>query len=170
MNEIKNERYLNCKYLDAGMDGMLCSMDICTTCKEFNGENCSYFTPKNEVEQKEIEEMAKVLDEIEAIMCENAAYDTPDMAKAFYNAGYRNVKDKVVLTERELEIAMKNQYDVGFRYGCKKTAREIFDILYQWLDLENIEKYGFVTIQKFDFLRKFREIHKQCGVEWNDEI
>lgn len=47
----------------------------------------------------------------------------------------------------------------------KETATKIFDILYQWLDLEQIEKYGFVTIQKFDFLRKFREIFKQFGIE-----
>lgn len=46
----------------------------------------------------------------------------------------------------------------------KETAEKIFEVLYQWLDLENIEKYGFVTIQKFDFLRKFREIYKQFGV------
>ena len=46
----------------------------------------------------------------------------------------------------------------------KETVEKIFDTLYQWLDLEEIEKYGFVTIQKFDFLRKFREIYKQFGV------
>lgn len=46
----------------------------------------------------------------------------------------------------------------------KETAEKIFNSLYQWLDLENIEKYGFVTRQKFDFLRKFREIYKQFGV------
>ena len=51
--------------------------------------------------QKEIEEMAKALDAIEAIMWENAAYDTSDMAKSFYNAGYRNCKDKAVLTKEE---------------------------------------------------------------------
>lgn len=48
---------------------------------------------------------------------------------------------------------------------CKKTAEKIFEILYQWLDLEEKEKYSFVTIQKFDLLRKFREIYKQFGVE-----
>lgn len=38
---IKEEkRYLTCKYLDAGMDGMLCSKSLCSTCKEFNGEKC----------------------------------------------------------------------------------------------------------------------------------
>ena len=47
----------------------------------------------------------------------------------------------------------------------KETAKEIFEELYTWLRLEEISKYGFVTIQKFDFLRKFREIIKQFGVE-----
>lgn len=42
-----NKRYLTCKYLDAGMDGMLCSRSLCTTCKEFNGEKCSNFISKN---------------------------------------------------------------------------------------------------------------------------
>ena len=51
----------------------------------------------------------------------------------------------------------------------KETAEKIFDVLYQWLRLEEIEKYGFVTIQKFDFLRKFREIYKQLGVDLGDE-
>lgn len=43
----ENKRYLKCKYLDAGMDGMLCSKNLCTTCKEFNGEKCSNFISKN---------------------------------------------------------------------------------------------------------------------------
>lgn len=46
------KRYLNCKYLDAGMDGMLCSMSLCTTCKEFNGEKCPYYTAKNKTKDK----------------------------------------------------------------------------------------------------------------------
>lgn len=44
---MENKRYLNCKYLDAGMDGMLCSKKLCTTCKEFNGEKGSNFISKN---------------------------------------------------------------------------------------------------------------------------
>lgn len=59
------------------------------------------FATDNNVDCKEVEEMTKVFDEIEAIMWENAAYDTPDMAKSFYNAGYRNVKDKVVMSKEE---------------------------------------------------------------------
>ena len=49
----ENKRYLNCKYLDAGMDGMLCSMSLCTTCKEFNGEKCDYYTAKDKPKNKE---------------------------------------------------------------------------------------------------------------------
>ena len=42
---------------------------------------------------------------------------------------------------------------------------KIFDVLYQWLSLENTEKGGFVTIQKFDFLSKFRELYQQLCIE-----
>lgn len=49
-------------------------------------------------------------------------------------------------------------YHNGYLDGSKETTAKIFDELYTWLDLEEIEKYGFVQIQKFDFLRKFREI------------
>ena len=47
----------------------------------------------------------------------------------------------------------------------RETAKKIFDALYQWLDLENTEKCGFATIQKFDLLKKFREIYQQLGTE-----
>ena len=112
-----------------------------------------------------------------------------------YNAGYCRVPENaVVLTreefdrlnsciksEEEVRAIMEQQMlpmvreltdkEVGKKLDTvtalvrKETADKIFDILYQWLDLEQIEKYGFVTIQKFDFLRKFREIFKQFGVE-----
>ena len=49
----ENKRYLNCKYLDAGMDGMLCSKSLCTTCKEFKGEKCKDYTPENKIKDKE---------------------------------------------------------------------------------------------------------------------
>lgn len=63
----KEKRYLNCKYLDAGMDGMLCSMNLCTTCKEFNGEKCSYYTPKNKMKDKEIK-----LPKAKCVKCKHA--------------------------------------------------------------------------------------------------
>lgn len=63
-------------------------------------------------DEKQIEEMAKAQCVL-TINCEKCAYK-PDCihignAKLIYNAGYRNCKDKVVLTEREHEIAMRNQ-------------------------------------------------------------
>lgn len=49
---MKDKRYLNCKYLDAGMDGMLCSQELCKTCTEFLGGTCLYFTPKDKAKKK----------------------------------------------------------------------------------------------------------------------
>ena len=79
------------------------------------------FVTDNNDAHKEVEEMTKVLDEIEAIMWENAAYDTPDMAKSFYNAGYRNVKDKVVLSKEELIERYRQEHE----WASRETAREI---------------------------------------------
>lgn len=73
---------------------------------------------------------------------------------------YERITKELVTEQRATEIA--KEYFEKIR---KETADKIFEVLYQWLDLENIEKYGFVTIQKFDFLRKFREIYKQFGLE-----
>lgn len=143
--EKNKKRYLDCKYLDAGMDGMLCSMDICTTCKEFNGENCSCFEPKENMNETEIEEMAKVIKNTWLVdlegntFCVNEFLDEVDIenvARELYEQDYRNCKDKVVFTEREHEIAMKNQYDVGFRFGCKKMQEENGQLRLENNDLE----------------------------------
>lgn len=88
----------------------------------------------NNAARKEIEEMAKVLDEIEAIMWENAAYDTPDMAKAFYNAGYRNVKNKVVIPEEITEETSPEDIIKIVKYNekvRKEMAREIYNVFRQ---------------------------------------
>lgn len=81
MKNKENKRYLNCKYLDAGMDGMLCSKTLCTTCIEFNGKKCKDYISKNTTSKKEKQFR-------ERVMC-NIAYceDTPneqieEMAKA----------------------------------------------------------------------------------------
>lgn len=101
--------------------------------------------------------------------------DCKFVAEEMYNKGHRKLsEDSVVLSREEYnEIKMyqsyipemKKAFDKVRNATIKETTENIFDILYQWLDLENIEKYGFVTIQKFDFLRKFREIYKQFGLE-----
>lgn len=79
-------------------------------------------------------------------------------------------KGSVVLSKEEQEKILTatesriNKLKEQVKQAQKETAEKIFEILYQWLDLENIEKLGFVTIQKFDFLQKFREIYKQFDV------
>ena len=76
--------------------------------------------------------------------------------------------DVVVLTQEEWATVHEQfaqamyQKEVNTR---KETVVKIFDALYQWLDLENTEKCGFATIQKFDFLNKFRELYQQFGIE-----
>ena len=66
------------------------------------------------------------------------------------------------------ELKAEKLYNAGYRKADevrKETAKKIFDVLYQGLDLENTEKGGFVTIQKFDFLNKFRELYQQLCIE-----
>lgn len=64
--------------------------------------------------------------------------------------------------EEAQEVAVK-EIEEYVQQARKETAEKIFDKLYTWLDLEEIEKDGFVTIQKFDFLRKYREIFKEIS-------
>ena len=185
MNEIKKKRYLDCKYLDAGMDGMLCSMDMCTTCKEFNGETCSYFMSKNEVEQKEIEELSEDLTRAVQYDIENAdlinSYDT---AINLIKQGYHNCKDKVVLDKEEYErlLACEHNLNVGresyrrmeeraystieslkeeLAQARKETAREIY---LQAIAIVNATKH---IIQGREYLHidALKEIIKQRGVE-----
>ena len=70
--------------------------------------------------------------------------------------------------EIDYEETAKRLYKAGYQKADevrRETAKKIFDALYQWLDLENTEKCGFATIQKFDLLKKFREIYQQLGTE-----
>lgn len=93
--------------------------------------------------QEQIKEMAIIL--YKKMILDANEYEKDcftKYAEALYNAGYRKA-DEV----------------------RKETAKKIFDALYQWLDLENTEKCGFATIQKFDFLSKFRELYQQLGIE-----
>ena len=122
----------------------------------------------NEIEQKEIEEMAKVIRDADALdclndNCDNCNYqyhhycDSVMQATSVYNAGYRNCKDKVVLDKEELdkinELNAKN-----IKREQEATARDIFNAL------------GFITYRKqgkayiFD-VKELRELAKQYGVE-----
>ena len=82
----------------------------------------------NEIEKKEIEEMARGLSD--CVGYDDWSYgeytvDCDYTAHKMFEKGYRNVKDKVVLTEEAHEIAMKIQYEVGFNFGCKKMQEKL---------------------------------------------
>ena len=158
---MSKERYLNCKYLDAGMDGMLCSMNLCTTCKEFKGEKCSYYMPKNKskdkkkqnnvneyfsniliknckriVEQadKEIEEMAKI---IALEMCPTQKeYSKFNNEATCYFARCRNIKNAV---DKYLSNLIKDYlYKISREYNS--------DIAY----FSEILSTKYLTVQEFN--------------------
>jgi hypothetical protein len=114
------------------------------------------------------------------------------LVERLYNAGYRKIPENAVVmtgteTEERLEDLLIDFDEMSFYPATlmpnseecarewkrkliyaigqlrKETAEKIFDKLYTWLNLEEIEKYGFIHIQKFDFLRKFREICKEIS-------
>ena len=119
----------------------------------------------NEIEKKEIEEMAKDSGgcdyphrPCEKCWCkEEQECSAYSYATSFYKRGYRNCKDKVVLSKEELdkinELNAKN-----IKLEQEATARDIFNAL------------GFITYRKqgkayiFD-VKELRELAKEYGVE-----
>lgn len=133
---MRDKRYLNCKYLDAGMDGVLCSNEgLCATCKEFKGEKCSYYTPKNKMKDKEkqfetdtndgykeIEEMAKELEkDINTPM-----YSYHYLASKLQPKGWIKLpKDKVVLSREAWEEKLEaSKRVIDLSHEITKTHRE----------------------------------------------
>ena len=117
--------------------------------------------------QKQIEEMAKVIEE-EQIRIANTTEGFQELmkkgvaychAKAFYNTGYRNCKDKVVLTKeqyKELTLARQSIFkmlDERDDKARKETARGILKMLYTAMPKTNVVV----------------EIKRQYGVEVDDD-
>ena len=74
-----------------------------------------------ELENAMVEEIANIL-ETRII---NKTWRSKSVAREIYNAVYRKQQEgSVVITERQHEIAMRNQYDVGFNFGYKKGSKE----------------------------------------------
>ena len=119
---------------------------------------------------KQIEEMIKTIAECNKESCEDCK-----LICTYYSAikifWEKLTENAVVLTYDELQNIKNARYCTGFingkEDGIKETVEKIFEELYDWLNLEEIEKYGFVHIQKFDFLQKFRNVYKKLC---NDEI
>lgn len=107
----------------------------------------------NEIENKEIEEMAhdiyweeKDCDILTKSGCE-------DLAEILIGLGYRNVKDKVVLTKEELdkinELNAKN-----IKREQEATARDIIDYV----------RYSFIHNRR-EFLKDLEKLEKEYGME-----
>lgn len=70
----KDKKYLDCKYLDAGMDGMLCSKNAYETCTAFLGKKCPVISEETEqVKQYTKEDAIAIMDKLkEIVSCEEA--------------------------------------------------------------------------------------------------
>lgn len=112
-------------------------------------------------DQEQIEEMAVDIAKRDCSLWEHC----PKEPK--YNCISQN--PEIMLESSKNYVTIANWLvNAGYRKADevrRETAKKIFDALYQWLDLENTEKCGFATIQKFDLLKKFREIYQQLGTE-----
>ena len=128
----------------------------------------------HEEKHKQIEEMAKMIENIlnrKMVIGNLSQFIAVELSK-YYQP--KIDKDSVVLTEREHEIAMIHQYDVGFAFGyekgSKETAEKILKTLmkeaeYYYLADYNDCMHDEPFIEKQDLLIIINEIAKQFGVE-----
>lgn len=113
--------------------------------------------------EKMIEEMAEIISETWLVDLEGNTYDVCEfldtvdiesIARELYEQGYRNCKDKVVLTREEINDIKVNHFDYGaeqgyekgYLLGSKETAKEILDKVSRhyggaWL-VELYKEYG----------------------------
>lgn len=128
---MKDKRYLNCKYLDAGMDGMLCSMSLCTTCKEFNGEKCSYYTPKNKMKDKGKQFKERV--ECGIAYCEDTAVDEIKQDLKMHEEKHKQIEEMANTCKnyRSCALCPYNPEDISrfigerWKGGCPDYDRKI---------------------------------------------
>ena len=146
----------------------------------------------NEIEQKEIEEMAKDLKNClpsDWFWLKTVDADTHLVAKHIYNAGYKNCRDKVVLDKEEYDYLKKieKSYDPfwfctfgGCEGACKEckdtcemsifvkerreTAREIIREIMDSMKCFEDDDDGYI-LKKCEFEYFMRELAKQHGVE-----
>lgn len=108
--------------------------------------------------QEQIEEIAKIIDEMYWV------YDTTagDIAEGLYNAGYRKIPENaVVLTEEEYIDLSRNYVTEQIEQARKETAKEILLLLGKGYD--ETEKTEFNNLQWY---KEFcRELKHRYGVE-----
>ena len=126
---------------------------------------------RSEIDEKQIEEMAELIS-IQLLDYEHSFRDCINAAEKLYKKNYRKIPEGariildnpnqqiVVLTEKEHEIAMRNQYDVGFNFGYEKGSKETVREIIEYLQ-DNGRKYETWYL--------ISELKKQYGVEAKDE-
>lgn len=101
--------------------------------------------------QEQIEEMAKIIDEMYWV------YDTTadDIAEGLYNAGYRKIPENaVVLTKEEYIDLSRNYVTEQIEQVRKKTAKEILQCLYdKCYEIQNMGRGGIAHILPIDILQ-----------------
>ena len=135
--------------------------------------------------QKEIEEMAKVIGfTCEKENCSQCKYKNRCVyykeSKLFYNAGYRNCKDKVVLSREDynLLISIKKFFETAgseisagnllvylkeFKEeASKETAEKFVNIPDSDILVVDTQEYGEIEVVSVE---RLRELAKQFGVE-----
>ena len=108
--------------------------------------------------QEQIEEMAKIVDEMYNVYTTTA----DDIADGLYNAGYRKIPENaVVLTKEEYIDLSRNYVTEQIEQVRKKTAKEILLLLGKGYD--ETEKTEFNNLQWY---KEFcRELKHRYGVE-----
>ena len=155
-----NERYLNCRYLDAGMDGMLCSRSLCTTCKEFNGEKCDYYTSKVNDKEKKIDKswrskmvekgmykdniLTSQIQEMAKVISGSTALDTTK----YYNA--------LIKAKKCYEIAVPKDYIVISKTEKEKLLHEIYE-QGRFDAIADLEKEGKVVMSREEYETWFKK-------------
>ena len=141
-------------------------------------------------DNKQIEEMAKDLKEIEAdkghqLINETLAYVKENhkynpkkdyllahtktieqlTAEGLYDLGYRKIdKDSVVLSREEYESDLTAQYDVGYEFGSKETAEKYSEMVTKFI-LELFKNARISGSQRDLLLKRNKKLAKQFGVE-----
>lgn len=90
-----------------------------------------------------------------------------ETAEMIYNAGYRNCKDKVMLTNKEKNAIWYEAWNKSQDQARKETAREIIGKVKETLIINNEENYEF-----FDYaytLETIDKVAEQYGVEVDNE-
>ena len=128
--------------------------------------------------QEQIEEMAKIVDEMYNIYTTTAE----DIAEGLYNAGYRKIQDGTVVFSREEYEMLKSLYDTqkAFKEGYEKARKETAKVIFQKVinicrkeeDFQDgtvntqLEPLYFGIINGCAFIRnEVKEIAKHYGVE-----